>query len=177
MKKRVLILGALAIGVTSPFWLAWLHDKLRYPSPEQLIEQARLAREKQLAEFALRPPPWLLLLPGYTHHHGKGCEDNECGRIESKSGFTFTYAISPYEGQSVDAKYKENYLQFSEERINGYRVRKALTRSGGAVITVLFDETEDTGFTANFRADSANAEQAREMFEMAVGVVPKKPKP
>jgi len=41
----------------------------------------------------------------------------------------------------------------------------------------LFDESESTGNAANFRADSASATQARDMFQMAVGVVPKKPKP
>jgi hypothetical protein len=180
MKSRVLIVGAVAVLVTSALWFAWSHSKSRYPTPEHLIEQARPAIEKQLAavatERALRPPEWLLLLPGYTHHYGNRCEDNVCGWIEAKSGFRFMYAISPDEGQLVDAKYKEDYLQFSEERINGYRVRKALTRSGGAMITVLFDEAEGTGNAANFQAESANAEQARDMFEMAVGVVPKKSK-
>jgi hypothetical protein len=179
MKSRVFISVAVAVGVTSALWLAWSHSKSRYSTPEQLIEQARPAREKQLAAAAraVGPPQWLLLLPGYTHHYGNRCEDNECGWIEGKNGFRFTYAISPYEGQLVDAKYKKDYLQFSEERINGFRVRKAQTRSGGAMITVLFEEAEGTGKAANFQADSANAEQARDMFEMAAGVVPKKFKP
>ena len=160
---RLTTVIALSLWLPATF-LAQGHEKS--PDPRQeILEQLHPRLREQEA------PNGIKLLQGYKHKGATDFEGNNTGKIWKKGGLKIDYAIGFSWGQEVDPKARGQYLQYSEEIVNGRIVRIAFTKDKVLMISVPLGDTADTLNAANFSTKVDQPEDAADLVTMALSLI------
>ena len=117
---------------------------------------------------AAKAPKSLRLLPGYKHARSVDFEGNTVGKISKAGGLTFDYSYSPFPEPDVDVQ--DQYRGFSEETINGHRVRRGF-RFGRYELDIDLCRVQEYSHVVSFSANVRSPSEAADMITMALTVL------